>query len=210
MNGEAEALRIYHVWRIALFKAANIVVLGLSVFVASAWQGSLAADIVRESIIAAGAILVLFGMMGRLWATLYIGGRKARALVTDGPYSVTRNPLYLFSTVAAAGVGAFSGSLVLALVFAIITGVYFQFVIRREEHFLAPEFGAAFETYASRVPRFFPAPALWHSPATVEASPRHLARTFFYALSFFVPYALFGLARLLQEQGVIPVLARLW
>jgi protein-S-isoprenylcysteine O-methyltransferase Ste14 len=31
----------------------------------------------------------------RLWSTLYIGGRKRVVLVSDGPYSLCRNPLYV-------------------------------------------------------------------------------------------------------------------
>ena len=41
------------------------------------------------------AIVVAIGL--RLWCTLYIGGSKSRTLVTDGPYSVSRNPLYFAS-----------------------------------------------------------------------------------------------------------------
>src|SRR5262245_36841884 len=37
------------------------------------------------------------GAGARFWATLYIGGRKERELVTDGPYSLCRHPLYLGS-----------------------------------------------------------------------------------------------------------------
>src|SRR6476660_1715925 len=36
----------------------------------------------------------LGGTALRLWATGYVGGRKRRELVTEGPYSLCRNPLY--------------------------------------------------------------------------------------------------------------------
>lgn len=41
-----------------------------------------------------GFLLVLTGVFGRLWSILYIGNKKNVSLVTTGPYSVTRNPLY--------------------------------------------------------------------------------------------------------------------
>ncbi|MGB4295037.1 MAG: hypothetical protein WBJ16_05340 [Smithellaceae bacterium] len=41
-----------------------------------------------------GAVLVGVASMGRLWCSLYIAGYKAEILVTEGPYSITRNPLY--------------------------------------------------------------------------------------------------------------------
>ncbi|TGS89835.1 isoprenylcysteine carboxylmethyltransferase family protein, partial [bacterium M00.F.Ca.ET.177.01.1.1] len=65
---------------------------------------------VHESIEMFGVLLIFLGIVGRLWSTLYIGGRKSSEVVTGGPYSITRNPLYVFSTVAAAGVGAQIGS----------------------------------------------------------------------------------------------------
>ncbi|MEW6635116.1 MAG: isoprenylcysteine carboxylmethyltransferase family protein, partial [Pseudomonadota bacterium] len=65
---------------------------------------------VHETIEMFGVLLIFLGIIGRLWSTLYIGGRKSAEVVTGGPYSITRNPLYLFSTVAAAGVGAQIGS----------------------------------------------------------------------------------------------------
>src|SRR5713226_3679090 len=66
---------------------------------------------VHETLEMVGVLLIFLGIVGRLWATLYIGGRKSAEVVTGGPYSITRNPLYVFSTVAAAGVGAQIGSI---------------------------------------------------------------------------------------------------
>ena len=57
-----------------------------------------------------GVGLVLFCVVGRMWSILYIGSKKNQALVTTGPYSITRNPLYLFSAVGALGLGLFVGS----------------------------------------------------------------------------------------------------
>ncbi|RWE30056.1 isoprenylcysteine carboxylmethyltransferase family protein, partial [Mesorhizobium sp.] len=75
---------------------------------------------VHESIEMFGVLLIFLGVVGRLWATLYIGGRKSSEVVTGGPYSVTRNPLYVFSTVAAAGVGAQIGSFTGIILFALL------------------------------------------------------------------------------------------
>ncbi len=58
-----------------------------------------------------GLILVGVGTMGRVWASMYISGYKDKDLVTEGAYSIVRNPLYVFSFVGAVGVGCATGSL---------------------------------------------------------------------------------------------------
>lgn len=50
-----------------------------------------------------GMILIVLGVIGRFWATLYIGGHKNKDVITDGPYSICRHPLYLFSSIAVLG-----------------------------------------------------------------------------------------------------------
>ena len=52
-----------------------------------------------------GLLLLFIGIMGRLYATLYIGGMKnsgsdGNSFIIDGIYSVCRNPLYFFSFIA--------------------------------------------------------------------------------------------------------------
>jgi protein-S-isoprenylcysteine O-methyltransferase Ste14 len=74
---------------------------------------------IHESVEAIGLALILICIAGRCWCTLYIGGRKGAELVDIGPYSLCRNPLYFFSFLGAAGVGAQTGALTVALLFTI-------------------------------------------------------------------------------------------
>ena len=46
-----------------------------------------------------GFILVVFGCFVRIWASLYIEGNKTKNLITAGPFSMVRNPLYFFSLI---------------------------------------------------------------------------------------------------------------
>ncbi|MGC4024132.1 MAG: isoprenylcysteine carboxylmethyltransferase family protein [Mesorhizobium sp.] len=171
---------------------------------------SVATEEVHERIEWLGQMLILIGIGGRLWSTLYIGGRKSSEVVQTGPYSVTRNPLYFFSAVAAAGVGGQMGSIVLTFAFGILCWVAFSIVIRREEEFLSAKLGKPYLDYVARVPRFIPNPSLYKDEEFVTFRPTLLSRTLKDGLAFFISVPLFELIETLQNSGIIPVFFHLW
>ncbi|NWG24698.1 MAG: isoprenylcysteine carboxylmethyltransferase family protein [Pseudorhodoplanes sp.] len=140
----------------------------------------------HEAIERAGIFCILIGILGRTWCTMYIGGHKLNRLVTEGPYSVTRNPLYLFSAIAAFGVGAQLGSIVFALLCAAATIAVFALVIRHEERALAQRFPAEFALYKARVPRLLPSFCGWQDAETIMVRPAAVHRTFRDATLFLV------------------------
>ncbi|RVD57810.1 isoprenylcysteine carboxylmethyltransferase family protein [Mesorhizobium sp. M2D.F.Ca.ET.185.01.1.1] len=160
---------------------------------------------VHESIEMFGVLLIFLGIVGRLWSTLYIGGRKSSEVVTGGPYSITRNPLYLFSTVAAAGVGAQIGSFSGIILFALLCAGAFHIVILREERYLKGVLGAAYAAYLARVPRFFPNLSLYQEGDTGSFKPRLLLNTLLDGLVFLVALPAFELIDGMQQTGVLPV-----
>lgn len=164
---------------------------------------------VHEAIEMAGVVMIFLGIIGRLWCTLYIGGRKAGQVVTGGPYSISRNPLYLFSSLAAAGVGAQMGSFVATIGFGLICAAAFHIVIRREEKFLAGEFGQPYRDYCARVPRFFPNLALYEEGETGRFQPRRLLQTLGDGLVFLIAMPAFEMIDAAQLSGALPVLFRI-
>src|ERR1041384_3442899 len=76
-----------------------------------------------------GIVLIVVCILGRTWCTLYIGGRKIDQFVTEGPYSVSRNPLYFFSILGAAGAGAQLGSVTAGVVFGALAWIVFRVVV---------------------------------------------------------------------------------
>lgn len=83
---------------------------------------------------------------------------QASALVTEGPNAFTRNPMYLAMAVGLVGTGLLSGvPWTAAAAQGLMTTLTPQ--VRREEDALADRFGAEWEAYRSRVPR-------WLSPGT--------------------------------------------
>jgi protein-S-isoprenylcysteine O-methyltransferase Ste14 len=175
-----------------------------------AFGGSRHGAVAQQFVKTTGIALIAAGIIGRLWAILYIGGRKSLEVVQAGPYSMTRNPLYLSSTLAAAGVGAQGGTLTAALVAALLCGLSFQLVIRFEERYLVDELGEAYRDYMRRVPRFWPRPSLYRDAGALVADPRILRRTMRDAVMFLAAIPLFGLIGAAQEAGLAPVLFRLW
>lgn len=104
--------------------------------------------------LAAGLVLALVGEALRLWASGHI--EKTRALATGGPYAHTRNPLYLGSTLMAAGIATAAASPWAALAAAAYLLAFYPAVIREESAFLASRFGAEYADWAAAVPAFFP------------------------------------------------------
>jgi protein-S-isoprenylcysteine O-methyltransferase Ste14 len=76
------------------------------------------------------------------------------ALVTDGPYRWSRNPMYLGFILVLIGVSVFLGSLtpyVIVLAFAFLMDRLF---IRMEEQKMSAQFGLAWEAYKSQTRRW--------------------------------------------------------
>ena len=163
---------------------------------------------VHELLETVGVVLIFLGIIGRLWATLYIGGRKSAEVVSGGPYSITRNPLYVFSSIAACGVGAQLGSITTTIGFGVICAAAFHIVILREEKFLKEALGAPYLAYMARVPRFFPKLSLYEEGDTGSFKPRVLLITLMDGLVFLVALPAFELVDTAQQAGVLPVLFR--
>jgi protein-S-isoprenylcysteine O-methyltransferase Ste14 len=162
----------------------------------------------HETIEMVGVLLIFLGIVGRLWSTLYIGGRKSSEVVTGGPYSITRNPLYVFSSMAAAGAGAQIGSITTMIGFAVLCAAAFHIVILREEKFLKEALGAPYKTYMARVPRFFPKLSLYQEGDTGSFKPRLLRTTLLDGLVFLIALPAFELIDGAQQSGILPVLFR--
>jgi protein-S-isoprenylcysteine O-methyltransferase Ste14 len=103
--------------------------------------------------IQAGSVLVAVGLAVRAAASGHI--RKNRELTTTGPYSYTRNPLYLGSILIAAGFAMAARNPWIALAAAAMFIAIYLPVIRAEESYLRSVF-PGYDDYARHVPRFFP------------------------------------------------------
>ena len=150
---------------------------------------------------AAGLFLVHMGIRGRVWAMLFIGGRKDGTLVTEGPYSITRNPLYFYSGLAVMGIAAATGMLLAVVIISAIFGVICHFTIKAEEKKLRMIHGDDFTSYCAKVPRFFPVRSRVIEPPLRTFSPELFHRTYRDATWFLVAWLAVVAVHLLQATG---------
>lgn len=187
--------------RINILRGAFLLILPILLFTRSAWEGT---EIIYEIFEAVGALLVISGVLGRFWSILYSGGRKNETVVQDGPYSVCRHPLYLFSTIAVTGFGVLLGSIVLTVILGGVTFAILAATARDEEKFLREKFGGRYDAYAARVPAILPKPSLFSSPQEVSFNTGHLRTNLRDALVFLCFLPLAELMEYLHEEAILP------
>lgn len=103
--------------------------------------------------IAVGSIVVAAGLAVRAIASGQL--RKNEQLATTGPYSYTRNPLYLGSILIGVGFALAAKSVWIWLLLMAFFVLIYVPVIRSEESFLRSAF-PDFVSYCARVPRLVP------------------------------------------------------
>jgi len=103
--------------------------------------------------LAIGLTLSACGLAIRAWAAGHLA--KDQRLATSGPYSFTRNPLYLGTLITALGLAAAARSAGLALLFAALFAlVYLPAIELEEQHLTAILPG--YTAFAARVPLLIP------------------------------------------------------
>lgn len=184
-----------------------ILLLGLAAFALTRAKGLGPAG--HDTVEMVGLGLIVVCILGRVWCSLYIGGRKVRELVDNGPYSISRNPLYVFSFIGAAGIGAQSGSIVITLACFLVSYIVFAVLVRQEEAALLKVHGETYAAYMRSTPRFFPNFSRWWDRETLTVHPVRIARTFADGLFFLLAIPVAEGLEYLQQIHVLPVLASL-
>ena len=189
----------YEKLRLPISRLASAVAVFILLFSTNRWE--VGSEAIAEGLFAFGMFLVAIGSMGRMWCSLYIAGYKDRVLITQGPYSMTRNPLYFFSTLGALGIGFCTETVTFPLLILTAMALYYPLVVRKEERRLRERFGLDFDAYAQRVPAFFPKFALFSEPELYSVKPVVYRRHMFSALWFIWIAGLLELAEGLKELG---------
>jgi protein-S-isoprenylcysteine O-methyltransferase Ste14 len=116
----------------------------------------------REGLVLLADLLATLGLAYSVWGLAYLRRSfsiipEARRLVTGGPYSLSRHPVYLGEIVAAIGINLATAGWPGAL--AVVYFISCELLrIRWEEGVLARAFPNDYPAYARRVARYLPNP----------------------------------------------------
>ena len=194
--------------RTGLSKLVAALAFSLIALTQSHWE--LHNENVATFLFSAGLGLAAIGATGRIWCSFFISGRKDGELVTAGPYSISSNPLYVFSCIGLVGVGLSTETLTYPLLFLVIFGLYYPGIMAREERRLEELFGESFRQYRQRVPRFWPNRGLYSEPASWSSNPRLFRRHILSDIWFVWIAAIIELVEGLRNVGRLPHLLTLW
>jgi protein-S-isoprenylcysteine O-methyltransferase Ste14 len=157
-----------------------------------------------------GLCLMMAAALGRVWTSAHIAGYKDSYLITFGPYSLCRHPLYALSLMGGIGVGLAARSVVLAASTLVVLWVLHASAITQEERYLRERHGQAFEDYSRRVPRLWPS---WKHHETRGETTLNLTvfrKAFLDAGTFVLYYVLIQLLDAGRAAELWPSLIRLW
>jgi protein-S-isoprenylcysteine O-methyltransferase Ste14 len=120
-----------------------------------------------------GIGFILFGQLLRVSSRGYKAerSRSGHSLITSGPYSLVRNPMYLGIILIGLGVVLFVFHPWAFAIFALVFILRYVHVIISEEKILLNAFGEEYKDYMARVPRLLPNPALLLKTDITECLP---------------------------------------
>jgi protein-S-isoprenylcysteine O-methyltransferase Ste14 len=151
-----------------------------------------------------GFVLLTVCAYGRLWSLQYLTGFKTRRVIDVGPYSVVRNPLYLFSLLGALGFALVANHVWVAVLLLAAFVLYYPFVVLSEERGLSRKLGADYGAYKERVPRFLPRWSGYREPESFEVQARRFSRAYLDAIWFPAGFLLLSLLLRLKAAGWPP------
>lgn len=119
-------------------------------------------DASRLALVVTGWLLIALGLGAIIWAvvtftrarTTVLPFRAATAMVTSGPYRLSRNPMYVGMILLYLGFSLVTGMAWPLVMLPPALGALAALVIRREERYLEAVFGAQYAAYRARVRRW--------------------------------------------------------
>lgn len=106
-------------------------------------------------LVASGLAILILGLREMKWAETNVDPyHPATAIVSEGPFRYTRNPIYVGFTLIYGGISALANALPPILLLPAVIAVMRRGVIEREERYLERKFGDEYLRYKGRVRRW--------------------------------------------------------
>ena len=110
-----------------------------------------------------GLLVIALGELIRTYAVSFIGGVSRtrttstnQRLITEGAFSIVRNPLYVGNFMITAGVAIYSGVVWIVVLSAAAFAFQYYYIVKYEESLLIKKFGSEYEDYLKKVPAWIP------------------------------------------------------
>lgn len=104
--------------------------------------------------IAIGFIFIMLGTFFRAWASGFIN--KNNELATNGPYALSRNPLYFGNFILGVGIAIASNQVFCYIIFAVYYFLFFPALMIMENKRMRDKFGKKYENWSKGLNSFFP------------------------------------------------------
>ncbi len=138
---------------------AATIALGLALDAATEWSPDLMSAHLPRSI---GGAMIVLALVNDVWCarffarhqTTVLPHRPASALIVDGPFRVSRNPIYISHIATTLGIGLLLASPFTVLLTPLLVLALTKFSIEPEERHLEAKFGDAYRIYMARTRRW--------------------------------------------------------
>jgi protein-S-isoprenylcysteine O-methyltransferase Ste14 len=188
-------------YRIALSRVYSLTLLFVLLF---STQPIVQQALVREYLYWAGFALIILCAFGRLWCLQYLTGFKTRKVVDCGPFSIVRNPLYIFSFIGAVGICLVANNVLFTVLMIVAYIFYYPFVVINEEKHLRRDLGSDFEEYCSKVNRFLPSFKNFNEPKEYTIRASKFSKAYLDVVWFPIGFMLLSILLELKINGMIP------
>ena len=195
--------------RVVISRLAFVPVLFYLFLGSNAWTDKY--RLLEEGLFLLGTFCVGIGVVGRVWSLSYISGKKGFEVVAAGPYSLCRNPLYLFSLLGGMGVAFCTETITIPVLTLAGFALIYSWTIKREESLLRALFGPAYDAYCQKVTtRLWPSRKAFSENVTLTTDAVTFRKSLTDLTLFIVLIGLIDFLENLHDMGILPTLFRLY
>ena len=160
--------------------------------------------------ISLGFIFIWISVVGRIWASIYLSGYKDNKIINVGPFSMVRNPLYVFSLAGLIGIGLTTASFIMLGSMLVVYFLIYNHTISSEEFYLYKKFGPEYSSYQLKTNRLLPSKKNYFEPPEYKIKTKFVMNSVIDAMWFVVGFLFLLIIHLLHYKSLLPVFFNLY